>query len=45
MTLWDMHRAPSTLCDAIGLFDLPRAVVNAEARMPRVVECERAPVA
>jgi hypothetical protein len=37
MTLRDMHRAPSALCQAIGLLKIEHPVGNAEARMRRIV--------
>jgi hypothetical protein len=45
MTLLYIHRAPSTLCQVIGLLYFGRPVGNVEARMPRVIEFERALVA
>ena len=37
MTLRAMHRAPSALCQAIGLLKIEHPVGNAEARMRRTV--------
>jgi len=45
MTLRGMHRAPSALCQAIGLLKIEHPVRNAEARMRELLEFERALVA
>jgi hypothetical protein len=37
MILRDMHRAPSALCQAVGLLKIGHPVGNAEARMRRIV--------
>ena len=37
MTLRAMHRAPSALCQAIGLLKIEHPGGNAEARMRRIV--------
>jgi hypothetical protein len=37
MTLRDMHRAPSALCQAIDLLTIERSGGNADARVQRIV--------
>lgn len=45
MTLLYIHLVPLALCQEIGLLYFGRPVGNADARIPRVVEFERALVA
>ena len=45
MTLPDMLRAPSALCQAIGLLKIEHPVGNAEAGCGELLEFERALVA